>query len=99
MQYSLACLHIGWGHDLRARELLLECIGAFERLKVPRLAVAYESLAHVEEREGRVSFALNELGESRQDLGKVSASAAWGAGPEFGTSGGFIGPYAPARGS
>jgi tetratricopeptide (TPR) repeat protein len=61
MQYSLACLHIGWGRYSRARELLSECIGAFKREKGPRLAVAYESLAHVEEREGRVSFALNEL--------------------------------------
>ena len=31
MQYSLACLHIGWGNFSRARELLMECIGAFER--------------------------------------------------------------------
>ena len=61
MQYSLACLHVGWGRYSRARELLSECIGAFKREKGPRLAVAYESLAHVEEREGRVSFALNEL--------------------------------------
>ncbi len=61
MQYSLACLHIGWRHYSRARELLSECIGAFQRLKGPRLAVAYESLAHVEEREGRMSFALDEL--------------------------------------
>ncbi|HEY2846112.1 MAG TPA: tetratricopeptide repeat protein [Bryobacteraceae bacterium] len=61
MEYSLACLHIGWGHYSRARELLLECVGGFQRAKGPRLAIAYESLAHVEEREGRVSFALNEL--------------------------------------
>ena len=61
MQYSLACLHVGWGHYSRARELLLECVGSFQRLKGPRLAVAYESLAHVEEREGRTSFALDEL--------------------------------------
>ncbi len=61
MQYSLACLHIGWRHYSRARELLSECVGAFQRLKGPRLAVAYESLAHVEEREGRMSFALDEL--------------------------------------
>lgn len=61
MQYSLACLHIGWGHYSRARELLSECIGFYKGPKGPRLAVAYESLAHVEEREGRVSFALNEL--------------------------------------
>jgi len=61
MQYSLACLHVGWGRYSRARELLSECIGAFKRAGGARLAVAYETLAHVEEREGRVSFALNEL--------------------------------------
>ena len=61
VQYSLACLHVGWGHYARARELLLECVGSFQRRKGPRLAVAYESLAHVEEREGRTSFALDEL--------------------------------------
>jgi|SRR5665213_1496232 len=61
MQYSLACLHIGWGNFSRARELLTECIGAFKRAGGQRLAVAYESLAHVEEREGRISFALDEL--------------------------------------
>ena len=61
MQYSLACLHIGWGHYSRARELLSECLGTFKRKGGPRLAIAHESLAHVEEREGRVSFALDEL--------------------------------------
>jgi tetratricopeptide (TPR) repeat protein len=61
MEYSLACLHIGWGHYARARELLLDCVGSFKRNKGPRLAVAHESLAHVEEREGRISFALSEL--------------------------------------
>jgi len=61
MQYSLACLHIGWGHYSRARELLSECVGSFQRLAGPRLAVAYESLAYVEEREGRTSFALDVL--------------------------------------
>jgi tetratricopeptide (TPR) repeat protein len=61
MQYSLACLHIGWSHYSRARELLMECIGTFKRAGGSRLAMAYESLAHVEEREGRVSFALDEL--------------------------------------
>ena len=64
MQYSLACLHIGWGNFSRARELLTECIGAFKRRGGQRLAVAYESLAHVEEREARVSFALDELGKA-----------------------------------
>ncbi len=61
MQYSLACLHIGWGHHTRARELLTECLGSLKRKGGPRLAIAHESLAHVEEREGRVSFALDEL--------------------------------------
>jgi tetratricopeptide (TPR) repeat protein len=61
MQYSLACLHVAWGNYSRARELLSECIGTFKRTGGPRLAVSYESLAHVEEREGRLSFALDEL--------------------------------------
>jgi tetratricopeptide (TPR) repeat protein len=61
MQYSLACLHVAWGHYSRARELLTECIGFFKREGGTRLAVAYESLAHVEEREGRVPFALDEI--------------------------------------
>ncbi len=61
MQFSLASLHIGWGHYTRARELLTECLGSLKRKGGPRLAIAHESLAHVEEREGRVSFALDEL--------------------------------------
>jgi tetratricopeptide (TPR) repeat protein len=61
MQYSLACLHVGWGQYSRARGLLTECIESFQLSGGPRLAVAYESLAHVEEREGRVPFALHEL--------------------------------------
>jgi tetratricopeptide (TPR) repeat protein len=61
MQYSLACLHVAWGHYSQARELLGECISSFKRLGGLRLAVAYESLAHVEEREGRISLALDEL--------------------------------------
>ena len=66
MQYSLACLHIGWGNYARARELFSECIGSFKRRGGPRLAVAYESLAHLEEREGRMSFALDELEKATQ---------------------------------
>ena len=97
MQYSLACLHVGWGHYSRARELLSECIGAFKRRGGPQLAVAYESLAHVEEREGRISFALDELEKSHQSLGKVQSPAARGAGTEPGTPGGIIGAVAPAR--
>jgi len=61
MQYSLACLQIGWGHYSRARDLLMQAIAAFQVRAGSPLAVAYESLAHVEEQEGRVSFALAEL--------------------------------------
>jgi len=66
MQYSLACLAIGWGGYDRARELLTECIAVLEQTGGSRLAVAYESLAHVEEQEGRVSFALDELAKAAE---------------------------------
>jgi tetratricopeptide (TPR) repeat protein len=61
MQYSLANLHTGWGNLPRARELMTECIGAFRRDGGPRLAVAYELLAQIEERSGRFHGALKEL--------------------------------------
>jgi tetratricopeptide (TPR) repeat protein len=61
MQYSLACLQIGWGHYARARDLLMQAIATFQVRGGSPLAVAHESLAHVEEQEGRVSFALAEL--------------------------------------
>ena len=61
MQYSLANLHAGWGNLPRARELMSECIAAFRRDGGPRLAVAYELLAQVEERSGRFHGALKEL--------------------------------------
>jgi cytochrome c556 len=61
MQFHLANLYLGWGNTSRARELLSDCIGAFQRTGGPRLAVAYETLAQVEEKMGRVSFALEEL--------------------------------------
>ncbi len=66
MQYRLACLRVGWGHYSRARELLTECIAVFRRAGGPRLAVVYESLAHVEERDGRIAFALDELGKATE---------------------------------
>jgi tetratricopeptide (TPR) repeat protein len=66
MQYSLACLAIGWGGYERARELLTECIAVLERTGGSRLAVAYESLAHVEEQDGRVSFALEALANATE---------------------------------
>jgi tetratricopeptide (TPR) repeat protein len=61
MQFSLASLYMGWGTYPRARELLLECIGAFKRAAGPRLAVAYEMLAQVEELSGRFHDAVREL--------------------------------------
>jgi tetratricopeptide (TPR) repeat protein len=72
-QYNLAALYTGWGNLSRARELLADSIGAFQRTKGPRLAVAYETLAQVEERSGRVSFALSELGKAAQVWEKCGA--------------------------
>jgi tetratricopeptide (TPR) repeat protein len=61
MQYGLANLYAHWGNLPRARELLAECIGTFRRVAGPRLAVAYESLAQVEEMSGRYYCAVREL--------------------------------------
>jgi tetratricopeptide (TPR) repeat protein len=61
MQFSLASLYVGWGNYPRARELLLECLGAFKRKAGPRLAVAHELLAQVEELSGRFHDAVREL--------------------------------------
>ncbi len=61
MQFSLAGLYVGWGNYPRSRELLLECIGTFKRKAGPRLAVAYELLAQVEELSGRFHDAVREL--------------------------------------
>src|SRR5579863_7475187 len=66
MQYCLACLAIGWGGYERAGELLTECIATLERTGGSRLAMAYESLAHVEEQDGRISFALDALGKATE---------------------------------
>lgn len=61
LQFSLATLYINWGNYPRSRELLAEAIGTFRRTAGPRLAVAYESLAQVEERCGRYHDAVREL--------------------------------------
>ena len=66
MQYSLACLAIGWGGYERARELLTECIEVLEQTGGSRLAVAYESMAHIEEQDGRISFALDQLAKATE---------------------------------
>jgi tetratricopeptide (TPR) repeat protein len=61
LQFGVANLYIEWGNFSRARELLSMCIGTFKRKKGPRLAVAYETLAHIEEYSGRYPDALAEL--------------------------------------
>jgi len=61
MQFSVARLYIEWGNFSRGRELLSMCIGTFRRKKGARLAVAYETAAHIEERSGRYTDALAEL--------------------------------------
>lgn len=61
MQFSLAGLYIGWGNHPRARELLVECVGTFKRKAGARLAVAYETLAQVEELSGRFHDAVRDL--------------------------------------
>jgi tetratricopeptide (TPR) repeat protein len=61
MQFGLAGIYIGWCNYARARELLAEAIGTFKRKQNPRLAVAYETLAHVEECSGRYQEAIEQL--------------------------------------
>jgi tetratricopeptide (TPR) repeat protein len=61
LQFGLANLHINWQHYSRARELLYEATGTFRRKGGVRLAVTYETLAHVEECSGRFNDAVNEF--------------------------------------
>jgi len=61
IQFSVAGLYAGWGNYPRARELLANCIGTFKRKGGPRLAVALETLAQVEESSGRFEDAAREL--------------------------------------
>jgi tetratricopeptide (TPR) repeat protein len=61
MQFGVAGLYINWGNYSRARELLAEAIGAFKRTKGPRLAVAYETVAQLEECSGRYHDAVSVL--------------------------------------
>ncbi len=69
MQFSVASIYMRWGNYTRARELLGECVGTFRRHGGPRLAVAYETLAHVEEFSGHFGDAVREL----SNAGKVWA--------------------------
>jgi tetratricopeptide (TPR) repeat protein len=61
MQFGVASLYLDWGNFCRARELLAMCIGTFRRKKGPRLALAYEMSALIEERSGRFKDALADL--------------------------------------
>jgi tetratricopeptide (TPR) repeat protein len=65
MQFGLAGIYIGWSNFARARELLAEAIGTFKSRKDARLAIAFETVAHVEE----CSAACRESGASRGTAG------------------------------
>jgi tetratricopeptide (TPR) repeat protein len=82
MQFSVARLYIGWGSFSRARELLAMCIGTFKRKKGARLAVAYETSAHIEECSGRYTDALAELASAA----KVWESCGQGRAAELATN-------------
>jgi tetratricopeptide (TPR) repeat protein len=75
MQYSLANLHAGWGNLARARELMTDCIGSFRRNGGPRLAVAHEMLAQIEERSGRYHSAIRELENGGKVWEKIGRTA------------------------
>ncbi len=64
MQFGLASMYIGWSNYARARELLSEAIGTFRRRKGARLAIAYETAAHIDECCGRYIEAVAELGRA-----------------------------------
>jgi len=76
MQFSLASLYAGWGNYPRSRELLADCIGTFRRKGGPRLAVAYETLAQVEENSGRFHDAARELDRAGKVWEKIPGRAA-----------------------
>ena len=61
MQFGIAGLYVNWGNYSRARELLGEAIGTFKRKGGPRMAVACEALASVEECSGRYHDAVKEF--------------------------------------
>lgn len=64
MQFGLAGIYIGWANYARARELLSEAIGTFRGKKDARLAITYETIAHVEEYSGRYPEAIAELAKA-----------------------------------
>ena len=60
-QFDLAHLYVRWGNLPRARELLMEVVGTFKRSRAVRLAMAHEALADIEQQEGHLRGALQEL--------------------------------------
>lgn len=65
-QSALAQLHMRWGNYSRSRELWMEAIGTFRRRKGARLAIAYEALAALEEKGGRLHDVLAQLSRACQ---------------------------------
>jgi hypothetical protein len=61
MQSGLAGIYVGWSNYARARELLAEAIGIFRSKRDARLAIAHETMAHVEECSGRYQEAVAAL--------------------------------------
>ena len=61
LQFDVAAMYVEWEHYAGARELLAMCLGTFKRKKGPRLAVAIELAAHIEEISGRYLSAIAEL--------------------------------------
>lgn len=61
MQFSLAQVYLEWNNLSRARELLGECVSTFRRAGGPRLAVALETQAQLEEQAGRFFDAVRDL--------------------------------------
>ena len=61
LQFDVAAMYVEWEHYAGARELLAMCLGTFKRKKGPRLAVALELAAHIEEISGRYLSAIAEL--------------------------------------
>jgi len=61
MQFSLALVYMEWKNFSRARELMSECIATFRRAGGPRLAVAFETQAQLEEQSGRYFDAVRDL--------------------------------------
>ena len=72
-QYQLALRYRGWRRYSRARELMMEAVGAFKRTGGARLARGYEGLAQLEEDTGHYHEALRELARAGKVWESVKA--------------------------